>query len=230
VTSDHPRPWEVAVFAIAFAFSLCVGLAIIWSATSAYISIAGTDGVRLTDVRTGERVEPIRPVSTIHREWADYVTGRTPDQAALGSLWFTDDERRHMSDVRSVFITAQVVAMACVLAMLGLSLRHVRRTRALRLVRAGALAAALGATLVGAAFAIAFDAAFLLFHEILFPQGNFLFPTGSNLLVIYPERYWYGVTIRIAVTFLATAVVVAGLAHLVLRHYSDARSAIVTPR
>lgn len=227
---ERPHPWEVAVFAVAFAVSLSVGLALVWSSTSAYISIAGTEGVVLTDLRTRERVEPVRPVSTLHREWVDYVTGKTDAEPAAGTPWFTDDERRHMSDVRGVFVTAQAVALVGVLAMASLALRRRRTEAALRLIRGGTLAAALGVTVVGVAFAVAFDAAFLLFHELLFPQGNFLFPPGSNLLVIYPERYWYGLTIRIAVSFLATALAVAGAAHLALRPASRARSAIVTPQ
>ena len=79
------------------------------------------------------------------------------------------------------------------------------------------MAAALGVGAIGAVAAVAFDAAFLLFHEVVFPQGNFLFPPGSNLLVIYPEPYWYGVTLRIAVSFLAVAALVALAGHLALR-------------
>jgi uncharacterized membrane protein len=62
---------------------------------------------------------------------------------------------------------------------------------------------------VAAAAALAFEPLFLLFHAVLFPQGNFLFPAGSNLLALYPDPYWYGVTLRVGLTFVGAAAAIA---------------------
>jgi uncharacterized membrane protein len=71
---------------------------------------------------------------------------------------------------------------------------------------------------VGVAAALAFEPLFLAFHYVFFPQGNFLFdPATSNLLRLYPESYWYGVTVRIGAGFVAVALTLAGAAHLALR-------------
>ncbi len=31
---------------------------------------------------------------------------------------------------------------------------------------------------------------FIVFHEVLFPQGNWSFPTNSILIQLYPEKFW----------------------------------------
>ena len=35
------------------------------------------------------------------------------------------------------------------------------------------------------------DQAFLLFHRIFFPEGNFLFGADSNLLRLFPDGFWF---------------------------------------
>ncbi|MHB8631297.1 MAG: lipoprotein intramolecular transacylase Lit, partial [Candidatus Limnocylindria bacterium] len=76
---------------------------------------------------------------------------------------------------------------------------------------------ACGMVLVAIAAAVAFDPLFLLFHELFFPQGNFLFGPESNLIAMYPDAYWYGVTMRIAVTLVVAAAVIAVAATAALR-------------
>ena len=70
---------------------------------------------------------------------------------------------------------------------------------------------------VGLAASVAFDPLFLLFHRIVFPQGNFLFAPDSNLLAVYPDVYWYEVTIRVGLTFVAAMAVIAVAAGATLR-------------
>jgi uncharacterized membrane protein len=85
------------------------------------------------------------------------------------------------------------------------------------LARDAVIAASIGTTIIAVAAAVAFDPLFLLFHEILFPQGNFLFPPDSNLLAMYPDQYWYGVTLRVGLTFVGAMVVIAGASAATLR-------------
>jgi uncharacterized membrane protein len=97
-----------------------------------------------------------------------------------------------------------------------------RRGDALRLVRAGAITAAGIVAIIGVAAAVAFDPLFLLFHDLFFPQGNFLFdPATSNLIRLYPEWYWQGITAGVGLSFIAVAVLVAGAAHRALRQVSN---------
>ena len=58
----------------------------------------------------------------------------------------------------------------------------------------------------------------LLFHEVFFPQGNFLFdPASSNLIRLYPDWYWQGITGLVAGSVVAVGGVVAGTCALALR-------------
>ncbi len=87
-----------------------------------------------------------------------------------------------------------------------------------RLVRDGALAAVTIVGLIALGVVFAFDQLFLLFHEVFFPQGNFLFdPATSNLLRVWPEWYWEGMFLRVGLSFLALALAVAAAAVLRLR-------------
>ena len=212
------RGWEVAAFAAASAIAACVSLSLIWAGTPTYRAIAEENpSVRFVRLDTGEPAEmSVESLARFHDGWLAYVTGRHGLQPAETAPWFTDEERRHMADVRRVFVSAELLAVAGAVLLAVLARRARRRGALARLVRAGTVTAALGVGLLGTAFALWFDSVFLLFHQIVFPQGNFLFPPGSNLLVIYPEAYWYGVTLRIAASFLALAAVVAGAAHITL--------------
>jgi uncharacterized membrane protein len=72
------------------------------------------------------------------------------------------------------------------------------------------------------AAAVAFDPLFLLFHDVFFPQGNFLFdPATSNLIRLYPEWYWQGITAGVGVSFIVVALLVAAAAHIALRRRSN---------
>ena len=132
---------------------------------------------------------------------------------------FTSDEYAHMADVRKVFIAFRIAAIAAGAVGLVTVLRVARRLRraAVVLGRDASVAAAIGVTLIAVAAVVAFDPLFLLFHEVFFPQGNFLFPADSNLLAVYPDEYWYGVTLRIGFTFAIGMAVIALAAAATLR-------------
>ncbi|MBM4435610.1 MAG: DUF1461 domain-containing protein, partial [Chloroflexi bacterium] len=93
------------------------------------------------------------------------------------------------------------------------------------LARAAALWAGGGVVALGIVAAVAFEPAFLAFHYVFFPQGNFLFdPATSQLLRVYPQPYWYGVTLRVGATFIAAMALVAAATSLVLRARGARRS------
>jgi integral membrane protein (TIGR01906 family) len=215
---------EVAILAVAFAVFGLVVLALVWSGDWAYAWLANLNGVRTVEfVRTGST--SLDTLLSYHRAWSDYVTGRSSFMAAnMGPvpIVFTADEIAHMDDVRKVFIGAQIAAVVA----LGIAGFRVLRARvqgySLWLVRDGALAAAGLVTLIGLAAVVAFDQLFLLFHQVFFSQGNFLFdPATSNLIRLYPEWYWQGITAGVGVSFIAVGILVAGAAHIALGRASN---------
>jgi integral membrane protein (TIGR01906 family) len=230
---------DVAIFAVAFAVFGLVALALVWSGDWAYRALAranGVDGATFVEgplpgdpCGVGGPVESQVSMNVLleyHREWVAYVTGLDPDPASPAIVLcrpvFTEDEYRHMADVRSVFTGAEVAAIAALGVVAFRVGRSRRRASGLRLVRDGALVAAAGVLAIGIASVFAFDALFLLFHRVFFPQGNFLFdPATSNLLRLYPEWYWQGVTAGVGASFVVLALVTAMGAHLALRRGSN---------
>jgi integral membrane protein (TIGR01906 family) len=220
---------EVAVFAIAFAFFGLVALALAWSGDWAYALLANLNGVKqatfLLPTFEGRRVETVLELPAViawHRAWADYVTGATSVPAiSFASPVFSQDEYAHMADVRAVFHGAEVAGVLTFFVALFRVARARSQGYALRLVRAGSLVAAAIVALVGLGAVAAFDPLFLLFHEIFFPQGNFLFPPDSNLIRLYPEWYWQGITAGVGASFIAAALLAAAGAHIALRRRAN---------
>jgi hypothetical protein len=222
---------EVAIFAIALAVFGLLALALVWSGDWAYAALANANGVTQTSFLIGGVLDPRRLETPFdlamliswHHAWAAYVTGASSIPAIS---WgpdpiFTKDETAHMADVRAVFRGAEYAAALALFVLVFRIGRARRRGDALRLVRAGSLIAAGIVGAIGIAAAVAFDPLFLLFHEVFFPQGNFLFAPDSNLIRLYPEWYWQGITAGLGLSFIAVALLVAGAAHNALRRRSN---------
>ena len=130
------------------------------------------------------------------------------DETLHGAVLLTADERAHMRDVgnlvRALLITLAVSFVALVATMVALRREPWRIGRIL--LRTGTLVGVV-ALLAGFAFATAFDEAFLVFHEIFFPQGNFLFGPDSNLLRLFPEGFWFEAALAAGATILVGSVV-----------------------
>ena len=229
--SAAPGRIETALFAIGLAMAGLVLLALAWSGVGAYVDIArvsGVDRATFIDHAAGQNVTlELGPLVEEHRVWSTFVTGGTPDPPAPGRF-YTADEISHMRDVRGVFDGVKIFIPAGMLVM-ALRLQRARARSAqtmLRLVRDGVAAAGIALAGVGILAALAFDQAFLLFHRVFFPQGNFLFdPATSNLVRLYPDWYWQGITLRIGLSFIAACAVVAILASVGLRRGRSTRLA-----
>jgi integral membrane protein (TIGR01906 family) len=217
------RALALAVFAFGFLAAGLVIFALLWSGEAPYRDLARANGVdRFMFVLRpdGRQETDLDTAVALHGQWSRYVTGGTAEPPRPSPALFTDDEYAHMADVRRVFDGAKL------LVPLGLFVMIVRLQRARaaassdrwRLVRDGALLAAAIVALIGVVAAVAFEPLFLAFHYVFFPQGNFLFdPATSNLVRLYPDWYWEGITLRVGLSFLLLALLVAGVAHLRLR-------------
>lgn len=221
---------EVAILALAFAVFGLVALALVWSGDWAYAALANaTRNTSATFVvppeqrdACGQAVErDLTELREMHRAWATYVIGASDVAFGPACSLFTSDERSHMADVRGVFRGAEIAAALAFLVAAYRVARARRRGEALRLIRAGSLVSVAIVALIGVAAAVAFDPLFSLFHEVFFPQGNFLFAPDSNLIRLYPEWYWQGVTAGVALSFIGLAMLAAGAAHIALRSRSN---------
>jgi integral membrane protein (TIGR01906 family) len=218
------RAVALALFSLGFLAGGLVVFAVVWSGTGPYADLARDNHVQsITFIRRdGQPLSfDLVAVLDVHRKWSAYVTGATDVPPTFeADVRFTDDEYRHMADVRGVFDGAKL------LVPIGLFVMVVRLQRARAagsnemwiLVRDGSLLAAAIVALVGLVALVAFEPLFLAFHYAFFPQGNFLFdPATSNLVRLYPDWYWEGISLRVGLSFVLLALLVAGVAHLRLR-------------
>jgi len=226
-----PGKIEVALLAVGFAMAGLVLLALLWSGVGPYADMARANGAEratFIDHTTGATVElELGPLLEEHRVWSTYVTGGISHPPAPGRF-YTADEISHMSDVRGVFDGAKLLIPAGLFVM-AIRLQRARTRSAeamLRLIRDGAVAAGITIAAIGIVAAFAFEQAFLLFHQVFFPQGNFLFdPATSNLVRLYPDWYWQGITFRIGLSFIAVAAAVTVAASIGLRRARSTRLA-----
>jgi integral membrane protein (TIGR01906 family) len=103
---------------------------------------------------------------------------------------FAPDEAAHMRDVRVVFWGFMAVAIASIGLISWQVARHPRDSRVWRSIARGGMVTVVALVVVGVFAAVAFDAAFTLFHEIFFPGGNWAFPADSLLIRLYPYAFW----------------------------------------
>jgi hypothetical protein len=136
-------------------------------------------------------------------------------------------ERSHMSDVaRLVQILLGVTLVALVVGgATGWRLRgEPRRQGRIMLTAAGAIGAA--ALVLAAIFAVAFDAAFLAFHQVFFPPGTYLFEPGSRLITLFPGGFWFDASLAAGAAIVASALVVAFIGY---RRWRDAAATSARP-
>ncbi len=118
-------------------------------------------------------------------------------------------ERSHMHDVAVlVRILLGVLVMALVVG--GVALAWLRREpgRIGRIMLvAGGLIGGIAIVLAGI-FAVAFEPAFLVFHELFFPPGTYLFEPGSKLITLFPEGFWFDAALAAGATIVIAAVLV----------------------
>src|SRR5262249_49874981 len=133
--------------------------------------------------------------SALHDATLLYVLSRapvTPPDPTTRAPLFDPDEQQHLADVRGVFSAVEVGALVAAVAAIAVLVPVLRTGRpvVLRLIRDSAVVATLVVAAIALLFGLAFEPAFLAFHYVFFPQGNFLFdPATSNLLALYPEQY-----------------------------------------
>lgn len=209
-----PSPWRVAALAVGFALAGLIGLVAVFDGPDTYRDIARATGVSEAVFHAPPDLVwhvDLNGLVDLHQRTLAYVLGDVPELPRFATSpqpLFAADERAHMADVRAVF-GATKIAFAAGLVLVLAVLRWTDRAARARLLRDAALAAGIGVTVIAVAAAVSFDQLFLLFHEVFFPQGNFLFAPDSNLLILYPDPYWYGVTLRLAVTFIGGMALIA---------------------
>ena len=120
-------------------------------------------------------------------------------------------ERSHMVDVRGVLVPVTILFGVALAVLVALVAAYRRSAWAWRAIARGSSALVLVGIVVSVAVLFFFDAAFRLFHLLVFPQGNFSFdPRTQRLTQLFPDQFWTETSIAIAVVGVTIAVA-AGL-------------------
>jgi integral membrane protein (TIGR01906 family) len=145
------------------------------------------------------------PPPTVHAV-TDSVVGEvflgpgTFTQAVAGVPVFNAREQAHMADVHRVVVVFVLLVVAAIVVLVLGGIRWRRRAWFWRAVARGAAILAVGAVVIGTAFAIEFDQAFTIFHDLLFPAGNWEFdPATDRLVQLFPYDFWTETSVAIAV-------------------------------
>lgn len=138
-----------------------------------------------------------------------------------GQPVLTDTERGHMVDVFDVVRRALAVLAIAVVALIVVFATNRSKAWPWRAVAAGSGVLVATGAVIGIAVVFFFDAAFMLFHRVFFPQGNFMFdPETQRLVQLLPGQFWTESATAVTATALALAVVVT----LVARRQARARA------
>ena len=123
-------------------------------------------------------------------------------------------ERSHMHDVAVlVRVLFAIVVLALVIAgITAVLLRREPGRQGWIMVLTGGIMGGVAIGLAGI-FAVAFEPAFLVFHQIFFPPGTYLFEPGSKLIALFPQGFWFEAAIvaGAAIVLSALLVVLIGL-------------------
>ena len=165
----------------------------------------------------------------------DLVIGPPDFSVSLhGAPVLAPAERSHLRDVRGVF-AGFYVAAALGLAVLGVASAWTRgnperRARTWRAVRAGALGLSAGVAVAGVAAAVAFDAAFEVFHRLFFAAGTYNFdPRTARLVQLFPDAFWSETSMVVGALILMASLVVVAVAGRRRQGVGAATAAVSSP-
>ena len=129
---------------------------------------------------------------------------------AQGHKWFLAKEVAHMTDVKHVMIAAMI--LATVWAALALFSSHSLKERAPGAIRksifAGSWITLVLMIALGVLGALGWESFFTRFHELFFPQGNWMFRASDTLIRLYPPQFWVDAGIAVAALALLFTILV----------------------
>lgn len=105
---------------------------------------------------------------------------------------FNTEEKSHLQDVKQLIRFGLIALLMTILLMLYSGYNAKQGTIILTAILAAGLI-------------IPFDALFTKFHQIFFPQGNWIFPPESTLITFYPQNFFstYALSVIIFAVFIA---------------------------
>lgn len=107
--------------------------------------------------------------------------------------WFTPNEIDHLDDVRRLIYFSRITLILSLLLLALLWFLHRRRHttfKFLKHLKSMSLLSFWGSIIIVIFFFLFWEFAFVSFHQLFFPQGNWAFPADSLLINLYPNIFW----------------------------------------
>jgi integral membrane protein (TIGR01906 family) len=146
------------------------------SRSAAFLRVTQEEAYRLSDLTVGELL--LGPGT---------FAFAGPD----GSPFYDPAEAAHMRDVRLVLFGFLALAGLSALLLVAAAARWGRQASTSRAIGRGGGVLAAAIAVAGLFAVLAFDRAFELFHQVLFPGGNWAFdPSRDRLVQLYPLPFW----------------------------------------
>jgi len=148
----------------------------------------------------------------------DYLKGKAP----LDTEFFNEKEKLHLVDVKAIMSGLNIASYVSLLAFLFILL-HLRRTKHFDYVFKGFLYGGLLTLVLIGIFIImlatSFHSVFISFHQIFFNNDLWqLDPATDNLIVLFPNAFFYNIAIKIMLSSVITGAIFAGFG-LLFKYY-----------
>ena len=133
------------------------------------------------------------------------------DGEELSSEFFEEKEISHMKDVKRLIDTGSYLLYFLVglfIVLMIVLIKIVKRRKVAKYL--GFSLAADGSIVIVVSlilFLLNFSNLFTNFHMVFFPQGNWMFPSESMLIRLFPKAFFYDISSRIVRNSVVTAVI-----------------------
>ncbi len=168
---------------------------------------------------------PAAEVARITESLIADVTLGPPDFAVSsgGQIVLDAAERGHMRDVYLVIRAFAALVAVAAMTLAILAVRYRREAWWWRRLGQAAIGAAIVAIVAGVVFALFFDQAWLAFHLVFFPEGNFTFDARvERLTQLFPVAFWTESVMAVFGLGLLLAGLVWTVARLIARRLATA--------
>lgn len=164
----------------------------------------------------------------VNNDVREFLLGRRDDLVVYTEideeigLVFKEDEQSHMNDVKNLLLTFLPIYYICIALLIVSGYFGVHKSN--KTILKSLKYSSVGALIIPIIFVSFFDEMFVVFHEIFFPQGNWMFSLRTSLMVnIYTEAFFLNFCINLAVILLALCIVVFILSKIKLKKVNEVK-------
>jgi len=142
---------------------------------------------------------------------------RGADEQIVPSM--TINEWEHLADVRKLFTIAMIINVLAFGTLAGVWYFYNEQREELIIgsFRIAGISVLVICVVLGASIMLGFDQFWVLFHKVVFPQGNWQFPYDSLLITMYPSSFFFWFIVQLSARVCAMAAVLLAISYFMER-------------